>query len=331
MFYLTNHILKIAIASKGAELQSIYNTQTQLEYMWSGDAAFWSKKSPVLFPIVGGLKNNTYQYRDIEYTLPRHGFAREREFIVSNQTNNSITFTLQDDEETRLVYPFHFCFSITYVLNENQLLVTYLVENRGTEPLYFSVGAHPAFSVPIVPETEFSDFYLTFNEFESSGKWPLSKDGLLLNSSIPFLENTNTLALSKELFYSDALVFKHLASTSISILSKKTKHGLTVSFNGFPYMGIWAAKNANFVCIEPWCGIADSIDAMAAGVTFAFMEVKIILAVLLIGLTTFIISAFGVKVGSKFGERYKSKAEISGGVILIIMGVMILLQDLGVC
>jgi galactose mutarotase-like enzyme len=261
MYYLSNHILKIAIAAKGAELQSIFNSQTQLEYLWNGDAAFWGKKSPVLFPIVGGLKNNTYQYRNAAYTLPRHGFARDREFKVSAQTTNSITFTLQDDTETWQVYPFHFCFSIIYQLNENQLSVTYLVENRGAEPLYFSVGAHPAFSVPIVPETEFSDFYLAFNEYESSGKWPLSNDGLLLNSPIPFLENVNTLSLTKELFYSDALVFKQLTSNTISILSKKTKHGLTVSFDGFPYMGIWAAKNANFVCIEPWCGIADSIDA----------------------------------------------------------------------
>jgi galactose mutarotase-like enzyme len=260
MYYLSNDTLKIAIAAKGAELQSLYNTQTQLEYMWSGDAAFWGKKSPVLFPIVGGLKNNTYRYRNIAYTLPRHGFARDREFAVTAQTTDSITFTLQDDDETRLVYPFHFRFSIIYVINENTLSVTYLVENTRREPLYFSVGAHPAFSVPMVPGTEFTDFHLVFSENETTGKWPLSKDGLILTSPIALLENSNTLALTKELFYSDALVCKQLKSSGISIISDKTDHGLQVTFGGFPYMGIWSAKNANFVCIEPWCGIADSVD-----------------------------------------------------------------------
>ncbi len=261
MYYLNNHILKIAIAQKGAELQSIYNSETELEYMWSGDERFWRKKSPVLFPIVGGLKNNTYRYQNKDYVLPRHGFARDKEFTVTCQTTNSITFSLQDDAESWQVYPFHFRFSVIYQLNMNQVMVTYLVENTGKEPLYFSVGAHPAFSVPLVPDTEFSDFYLSFNEIETCGKWPLSKDGLLLNSPISFLENTNSLPLTKELFYNDAIVCKQLKSTTIAIISEKTNHGLKVSYDGFPYMGIWAAKNANFVCIEPWCGIADSIDA----------------------------------------------------------------------
>ena len=259
MYHLSNELLTVSIAAKGAELQSIFNTQTQLEYMWNADPAFWSKKSPVLFPIVGGLKNNTYEFAGKYYSLNRHGFARERLFTVTEQANNSITFTLGFDKESLIVYPFHFTFSIKYRLDDNQLSVTYLVENGGNEIMYFSVGAHPAFAVPLVSGTEFNDHYLKFNKLENSGKWPLSSVGLIEKESTVFFENSNTLPLTKELFYKDALVFKQINSNTISILNHNNKHGLELAFENFPYLGIWSAKNADFVCIEPWCGIADSV------------------------------------------------------------------------
>lgn len=261
MYQLSNDQLDVSITAKGAELQNIYNKVTRLEYMWNGDPAFWSKKSPVLFPIVGGLKNNTYQYLGVNYTLNRHGFAREKEFTVTAQTSDSIVFTLEADEDSVKVYPFLFRFSVIYQLFENQLSVAYLVENTGKETLYFSVGAHPAFAVPLVNGTAFSDYHLLFSEKETTAKWPLSADGLIQSSPLDLLLNTNTLPLTKPLFYNDALVCKHLISNSISIVSDKTSHGVRVQFNGFPYMGIWSAKNADFVCIEPWCGIADSVES----------------------------------------------------------------------
>ena len=125
----------------------------------------------------------------------------------------------------------------------------------------FSVGAHPAFRVPIADGTVFEDYQLLFSHVENAGTWPLSAGGQVENFTTPLLDNTNLLPLAKALFYKDALVFKHLASNAISIVSQKTPHGLRVEFNGFPYMGIWNAKDADFVCIEPWCGIADSVTA----------------------------------------------------------------------
>lgn len=261
MYQLSNEFLQVSIASKGAELQSIYHTGTKLEYMWSADPAFWGKKSPVLFPIVGGLKNNSYQYQGNTYSLNRHGFARDRDFTVTANSRNSITFTLEADAESLKVYPFQFRFSVIYTLEQNKLIVTYQVENNGNDSLYFSVGGHPAFAVPLVPGTAYTDYQLLFSEKETVGKWPLSATGLIEKAPVPFLENTNTLPLTKELFYGDALVFKNLQSTSISIVSDKTAHGLKLQFDGFPYMGIWSFKDADFVCIEPWCGIADSVDA----------------------------------------------------------------------
>jgi galactose mutarotase-like enzyme len=150
---------------------------------------------------------------------------------------------------------------VNYSLQENKLLVTFIVENTGSENLLFSVGAHPAFAVPLVEGTEYEDYYLKFNQIEDAGRWPLSSEGLVETSPTPLLKNENQLPLKKELFYKDAIVFKHLKSTAISIVSNKTPHGVRVDFTGFPYTGIWATKNADFVCIEPWCRIADSVNA----------------------------------------------------------------------
>ncbi len=261
MQQIANDILTVTISEKGAELQSIVLLEEDLEYIWNGDPAYWAKKSPVLFPIVGGLKDNNYQYQGKSYTLPRHGFARDKEFTVTALSAESVTFTLTHDSETMLVYPFLFRFSIRYTLDKNRVSINYLVENKGDGPMYFSVGAHPAFAVPLVPGTHYSDYFLSFNHPETSGKWPLSGAGLIREAPDDFLNNARQLPLSKELFYGDALVFKDLSSTAISLQSGKTDHGLTVSYTDFPFMGIWSSKDADFVCIEPWCGIADSVDA----------------------------------------------------------------------
>jgi galactose mutarotase-like enzyme len=257
---LNNELLRIVIAEKGAELQHIVRKDLQLEYLWNADPAFWAKKSPVLFPIVGSLKNSTYTYKGKNYTLGRHGFARDNVFAVTEQTSDSITFTLTDTENTLPVYPFNFRFHVIYTLKADELTVKYLVENTGQDTMYFSVGAHPAFKVPLEDGLKYEDYYLSFSEKENTGLWPLSADGLIETSSVPYLQNTDKLPLERSLFYKDALVFKDLSSTAITLKSDKSAHGLTVSYAGFPFMGIWAAKDADFVCIEPWNGIADSVN-----------------------------------------------------------------------
>lgn len=229
--------------------------------MWSGDPAFWAKKSPVLFPIVGGLKNNTFQYKGKDYKLSRHGFAHDNSFELVEETNSSLTFSLKSNEQTKAAYPFDFVFSVKYFLHGNKLQVTFIVENPGSENILFSVGAHPAFAVPLVEGTQYEDYYLQFSKKENAGIWPLSSDGLIETRPAPFLRNENKLPLKMEMFYKDALVFKNLASDKISIRSDKTPHGVEVDCTGFPYLGIWAAKDADFVCIEPWCGIADTVNA----------------------------------------------------------------------
>lgn len=258
---ITNDFISISVATLGAELQSIYHQQHKLEYMWSGDAAYWGKYSPVLFPIVGELKNGTYSYNGQNYHLSRHGFAREMNFEVTEQHSNSITFTLQSNEESLKTYPFQFLFSVRYTLEKNTLQVSFRTQNSGVEKMFFSVGAHPAFKVPLVEGTAYEDYQLVFSENETTGRWPIAKGGFIETQPVSMLKDEATINLKKELFASDAIVFKNLKSNAVSIVSPATEHGIKVSFKDFPFLGIWAAKGADFVCIEPWCGIADSVDA----------------------------------------------------------------------
>ncbi|QHS59630.1 aldose 1-epimerase family protein [Chitinophaga agri] len=257
---LMNDKLQVVVAEKGAELQHIVRKDLQQEYLWHAGPE-WAKKSPVLFPIVGTLKNNTYTYKGKSYTLGRHGFARDKVFTVTEHTADQLTFTLTDSEDSLKVYPFHFRFHVIYTLHDTSLKVSYVVENTGKDTMYFSVGAHPAFKVPLTEGTSYEDYYLHFNQEENDGVWPLSDDGLIELTPEPFLVKTHQLSLKHSLFYKDALVFKTLASNIMELKSDKSPRGLKMQYDGFPYMGIWAAKDADFVCIEPWNGIADSVNA----------------------------------------------------------------------
>jgi galactose mutarotase-like enzyme len=261
MFILENEVLRVEVASKGAELQSIVNTVLGIEYLWNGNPAFWAKRSPVLFPIVGALKNNSYTYQGKSYQLPRHGFARDMEFEVDKQSQKEITLLLRSNTETKKNYPFDFEFRIRYLLQGDELSTEYMVTNTGSGILFFSVGGHPAFRLPLTADTQFSDYYLRFEETENLSRWPISKDGLIENQPIPVLEDTNRLKLQKSLFYQDALVFKYPASSEISLVSGKTNHGIQFQMGEFPFLGIWSARDADFICLEPWCGIADSVNS----------------------------------------------------------------------
>lgn len=260
MITIQNTYLKATINPKGAELVSLVLLASELEFMWEGNPEFWGKHSPVLFPIVGGLKDNTYYYNDKAYQLGRHGFAREKTFAVEDQQSDSVTFSLTHDESTLAIYPFEFAFRVRYTLVGNQLEVSYLVKNPSDTALWFSVGGHPAFKVPLVEGTEYNDYVLSFNQAEDWARWPLTTEGLIQKAPVLLVEQNTDLPLTKELFYEDALVFKNYRSDSVVLHTPTSAHSLRFDFPGFPYLGIWASKNADFVCIEPWCGIADSVS-----------------------------------------------------------------------
>jgi galactose mutarotase-like enzyme len=256
---IENSNLRVAIKSTGAELFSVVNKHTTLEYMWSGNPEFWGKTSPVLFPIVGTLKDNTFLFNKKKYILERHGFARDIEFDITASKKDAVAFALKSTPQSMEKYPFDFELALTYTLHENFLHVNYSVQNNGQEEMYFSIGGHPAFKVPLVDGTRYEDHYLQLNKIENAPRWPIGSGGLIESSPATLLESEDKIHLTKTLFQRDALVLKHLRSDMVSLKSTTHAHGLDFHFEGFPFLGIWAAKNADFVCIEPWCGIADSV------------------------------------------------------------------------
>ena len=256
MIELRNEKLSIAIYEKGAELQSL--KFDGLEFLWQADAKYWAKHSPVLFPIVGELKGGKYIFEKKEYALPRHGFARDKVFDVQKISETSAIFTLNSDNETLSVYPFQFIFQLKYEIKDDELSCTYIVKNIGDGTMYFSVGGHPAFSVPLNENLEYVDYSLTFDDDVVLNRF-LLHGGLTGDSvqALPLVKHE--LRLDPSLFYTDAIVLKDLKSREVKLHSDKDPHGLLFEFEDFPYFGIWAAKNAPFVCLEPWCGIADNI------------------------------------------------------------------------
>ncbi|KAA8479087.1 galactose mutarotase-like enzyme [Arcticibacter tournemirensis] len=258
MITLENEGFVASIDTKGGELHSFFSKTNGLEYLWNGDPEYWPRHTPVLFPIVGGLKDDSFFYNGQEYSLIKHGFARDMDFEVEEVSATAVTLVLKSNDETLKSYPFHFELRHIYQLDDNRITLTYEVKNPSVTEMFFSLGAHPAFKVPLLEGTNYTDYYLEFEKKETSSQWKI--DGNLIAEPVPFLNNEDKLPLKHDLFYQDAIVFKDLKSETITIRSDKTPHGLRYHFKGFPYMGIWAAKDAPFVCIEPWCGIADSVN-----------------------------------------------------------------------
>lgn len=262
MFSIENRQLKVTMRSYGAELQGIIAKPSGEEFLWNGDPQYWKYSSPVLFPIVGKLVDDTYKYGGKEYKMNSHGLARVSEFELVEQTQYSITFALQYNEETLKIYPFKFRLEITYILRGTEIEVYWRVQNLDAkEDMYFSIGAHPAFRCPLEPGLKFEDYYLEFSEHENLDVFELAPGCLLKHDKKAFSEGKR-VDLKYEYFDEDARIFERLASDTVMIRSDKGKKAIGVRAQGFPFWGIWspAKKNAPFVCIEPWLGHADYAD-----------------------------------------------------------------------
>ncbi|QHS55785.1 aldose 1-epimerase family protein [Mucilaginibacter sp. 14171R-50] len=258
MITLENEFLKVAIDSKGAQLTSLFNKETGVEQLWQADPNVWAYHAPNLFPIVGGLLDNQLHVDGRAYPMNRHGFARQSDFILLDSDDVHAGFSLPYCEKTLAVFPFKFDFQVLYTLIDNALRVTYKLINRDDKPVYFSVGGHPAFNVPFNAGETFEDYYLEFEVQEKLASHLLNKEGLFSGETQPVSTPNKKLQLTRELFAQDALVFKNLQSRMVTIKSDKHDQSLSVEFPHFNYLGIWAKPGADFVCIEPWLGCADS-------------------------------------------------------------------------
>ena len=249
IYNLENDFVKIAVDTYGAELSSIFNKKENKEMLWQGDAQFWGRRSPVLFPVVGKYKDGKTTYNGKEYSLGQHGFARDSEFTLVEESENKLAFELTSSEETLTKYPFKFRLVCSFELNDNKIIVGWNVENTDDKKIYFSIGAHPAFYC------EKSKTVLTMNG-ENLKYNLINSDGLYTSQKY---DVQSSFVLHDNVFDNDALIIENSDVNEISLVDDKKY--LTVKFDTKVF-GIWSPtkKNAPFVCIEPWYGRCDAED-----------------------------------------------------------------------
>jgi len=262
MLSIENEFLKISVQKTGAELCSVIDKSSNQEYMWSGDATVWGSFAPVLFPIIGCLKENEFLVEDKSYSIPKHGFIRNNSNLESKILNeNTIEFRYKYDENTLKNYPYLFEFVLQFVLDGKIIHLKHtIINHHEVKPMYYSLGGHPGFKCPIFKGEKYEDYYIEFEQIENDSTWKVTADGLIDVTTVPCLENTNRLQLHPLIFENDALIFKNLKSKKATLKTDAHTFGVEVSFSDFNYLGIWAKPNAPFVCIEPWLGISDSIN-----------------------------------------------------------------------
>lgn len=247
MYTIKNDKLQVVVKSFGAELNSIKKINSDYEYLWQGDPAYWKRQAPILFPIVGRLLEDSYTYSGNSYSMTQHGFARDSEFTCVESSSNCLLFKLLSSESSLEMYPFVFELYLGYELIADYIKVTYKVVNMDSKVMPFSIGAHPAFNWDKSLEAKFS-----FPDKVVSSCLVSSK-GVLEGPEVSLVDTL----LTESLFHNDALIYKTLNSTTFI----NGEIGIEMNFDGFPYVGLWSLPSgAPFVCIEPWYGIGDYSD-----------------------------------------------------------------------
>jgi galactose mutarotase-like enzyme len=244
------------VNADGAEL-SVLRDGTGLDYLWSAEPV-WPRHAPVLFPIVGRLRDDTLLHRGHRHRLTQHGFARDRRFDWAERSATGCRLVLTDDSATRALYPFGFRFEVAFAASGASLRVDYVVTNTGDEVLPASMGAHPAFRWPLVPGTPKNAYSLTF-EAEEPGPLRGVVGGLLTEANRPSPIAGRHLALRENLFAADALILPNPASRSVRYAAAEGP-ALTVGWEGFTQLGLWSRAGGDFLCIEPWQGMASPPD-----------------------------------------------------------------------
>lgn len=256
---IQNGELSASIDSKGAQLTSLALAGS--EYLWQGDPRWWAKHAPILFPIVGSLRNGRAASEQGEVSLGRHGFARDVEHEVVAQGESSVTFEIRDTAQTREIFPYAFRLNTTYALTgEASLTQTFRVENTGDVTLPFSVGGHPAFNVPAPGTTNerFADYEIAFTEAWTCEAPKIAEGGLLAYDTAALaVDHADAMPLTHELFADDAVMLTDVPGGTLTLRSRVSGHGVRVDFADFKYIGIWSALgDAPFVALEPWTGHA---------------------------------------------------------------------------
>lgn len=260
MISIHNEYLTVKFKELGAEMVSVVDNATGHEFMWQGNPDKWSGQSPVLFPFIGRLKEDTYYVDNQAYQLPRHGFARRHEFNVQCACDNSVTFNLKNNEETFEHYPFEFSLQISYTLVDRQITISYEVLNPSeSKTLYYNIGGHPGFNMAQGADGEFDQVYAKLEPAGHLLRFALdSKTGLVDRASAKYFE-FDEIALTHKHFKKDAMLFQCHNRMSLVLESRSKGVKITLNPTSIPYVALWSTYpvKSEFVCIEPWVGLPD--------------------------------------------------------------------------
>lgn len=260
MEILKNEQLQVVVSEHGAELQSILDAEGK-EYLWQGDPKYWGRRSPILFPIVCGLWDDSYRLDGYEYKMARHGFARDMDFKLINKTDTKVTFALEDSPETHRCYPYHFMLSITYRLDGNKIHVIWHVHNTDNNEIHFQIGGHPAFIIPGMKE---GDEVKGTVRFDNKGKLERligNMKGCIIPGRFDVGSQDGIWHFTEDSFKEDCVIIDKSQVKQVALLDEDGQPSVTVDMKT-PCVGIWApyGKHAPFVCIEPWYGIHDKVE-----------------------------------------------------------------------
>lgn len=271
IYTISNSRFRLSADDLGAELASF--AEGDYEYIWQR-CDIWNGQSPLLFPIVGRLREDTYELNGKSYTLAKHGFARKSRFTLESHSDCEMTFLLEESEATLAVFPYPFQLRVHYRFTENGFVTEHSVTNTGKETMYFSMGAHPGF------QCEMGD-KIVMDEPETASAFRLDENALRGPDTEPVLNNSTDIEITPTVFAADALIFDGLRSKGCTLRRAKGRD-VHVDFGGAPCLGLWAKPGAPYVCIEPWYGIDDRYNAghdftkkericsLEAGKTFVF-------------------------------------------------------------
>lgn len=256
-YTISNAFITAEVESLGAELKSLKD-QAGREYLWCGNPKYWNRTSPILFPIVGGLRDKQYTLDGRVYHMGQHGFARDMEFSLVEQKPEEIWFALEENAETMAQYPFSFRLEVGYRLSEKTVVVMWRVHNPAEEEMYFSIGGHPAFNTPLEGKGKQTDCYIKVDRTDSFVKTAVRREGITDEKVLTTLEN-GRLKITENSFKIDAIIIEGEQVHQVSLCGPDGAAYVTVDFH-MPLVGIWSkSSDAPFVCIEPWCGMGDRI------------------------------------------------------------------------
>ena len=256
IYSIENEILSVSADTMGGELASVRRKDTGIEYLWQGDGTYWTGRAYNLFPICGRLTEGKYTYKGKTYEMGSHGFVRNSEMTLIEQTARSMTFRLTDSADTLGQYPFPFVFDVTYTIAENKLIHRFTVKNTGNEDLLFTLGGHPGFNVPLGEDIPFEEWYLEFDA-PCKPEYIVFSAACLCDGYAPYaLKNDRIMPLRHDLFDNDAIFLRNTAK-AVTLKSDRSSHGVRVSYPDMNHVGVWhkPKTDAPYVCIEPWRGV----------------------------------------------------------------------------